>query len=542
VQRATASRGVAPVRAGLSAGGFALLLAASLGAALLLYGPALTGDFVSDDHHYVIDNAFVRELSLANVVQIVNPAGDAALAVSNYAPVQLLVHALAMRVFGDDPRGHHVINVVLHAIASVLLVAVFLDSGLPRAAALLGGAFFLAHPANVEAVAWISQLKSTASLVFALAAVLVYPRRAGLATACFALALLSKGHAVFALPVVGLFEWLRTGRVRWRWLALWALMFAAFSVAEIVSHERSQIDDLPLRDDKVVWLRTIVAIAMRYLAMAATSYGVSAFQETELARSPLDAWFATGLVALAGLGWRLAVTLKRRSPEAVYWIWAAVAFVPISQIFPFLYPMADRYLYFIAPGLIGASLFVARDVAGKLPAARRPAAGLAAGVLVAAVCAIFAWRSFERAAVWRSAASLTADAAAHYPQGVSANLLRARRAAQIDDVDGVVAALRAAEQRGYNRFEQIEADPAFDAMREQPQFRAVVSEIAAGWIARGRAREHPTQQELRTVAHAHYVRGERAEAIAVLRRALALGGPRDAQIRADLEVLGAAPE
>jgi hypothetical protein len=38
------------------------------------------------------------------------------------------------------------------------------------------------------------------------------------------------------------------------------------------------------------------------------------------------------------------------------------------------------------------------------------------------------------------------------------------------------------------------------------------------------------------------VRGERAEAIAVLRRALAQGGPRDPQIRADLAVLGAAPE
>jgi len=490
----------------------------------------------------VIDNAFVRELSLANVVQIFDPAGDAALTISNYAPVQLLLHAVALRVFGDDTTGHHVINVVLHALACVLLVAIFLDSGLPVAAALLGGAFFLAHPANVEAVAWISQLKSTASLVFALAALLAYPKRPALASVCFALALLAKGHAVFALPVVALFEWLRTGRVRWKWIALWAAMFAAFSIAEITSHERNQGDGPTLRDDPFVWLRTIVAIAARYLVMAATSLGVSSFHETEPARSPFDPWFLAGLVALAGLGWRLAVTLKRRSPEAVYWIWAGVAFVPISQIFPFLYPMADRYLYFIAPGLIGAALCVARDAIEKLPAQRRPAAGIAAGALVAAACAFFGWRSIERAAVWRSSASLVADAAAHYPQGVSANILRAKRAAQIGDVDGVVAALRAAAKRGYNRFEQIEADSAFDAMREQPQFRAVVSEIAAGWIARGRTREHPTQQELQTVGHAHFVRGEKAEAIAVLRRALALGGPYDAQIRADLETLGARPE
>ena len=62
--RPSAPRGAGPARAGLPAGGWALLLAASLGAALLLYRPALSGPFLSDDHHYVIDNAFVHELSL----------------------------------------------------------------------------------------------------------------------------------------------------------------------------------------------------------------------------------------------------------------------------------------------------------------------------------------------------------------------------------------------------------------------------------------------------------------------------------------------
>ena len=293
--RPPASRGAGPARAGFSAGGWALLLAASLGAALLLYRPALSGAFLSDDHHYVIDNAFVRELSFENAVRILDPTSDAAFSVSNYAPVQLLLHSAALRVFGDDATGHHVMNVGLHALASVLLVALFLDSGLPWIAALLGGALFLSHPANVEAVAWISQLKSSSSLVLALAALLAYARRPGLATVLFTLALLAKGHAVIALPVAALFEWLRTGRVRWRWIALWAAIFAAYAVVEIVSHERNQ-GGAPARDDSpAVWLRTVVAIALRYLVMAATSWGVSAFHETEPARRLLDPWFLAGL-------------------------------------------------------------------------------------------------------------------------------------------------------------------------------------------------------------------------------------------------------
>ncbi|HEY8156001.1 MAG TPA: hypothetical protein VII72_17865 [Myxococcota bacterium] len=537
--RTAARRADAPSRAGLGAGGWALLFAASLGAALLLYRPALSGPFLSDDHHYVIDNAFVRDLSPASALRILDPTSDAALSVSNYAPVQLLLHAAALRVFGEDPTGHHVINVGLHALASVLLVALFLQAGLPLLAALLGGALFLAHPANVEAVAWISQLKSSSSLVLALAALLAYGRRPGLATVFFALALLAKGHAVIALPIAALFEWLRSGRVRWRWIALWAALFAAYAVVEITSHERNQGGAPPRDDAPAVWLRSVVAIAMRYLVMAASSWGTSAFHETEPARSPLDPWFLAGLVVFAGLGWRLVVTLKRRSPEAVFWIWALVAFAPVSQVFPFLYPMADRYLYFMLPGLIGAALFAARDAAGWLPEPRRRSASVAAALGVAALGVFFAVRSVERAAVWRSAASLVADAAAHYPGGVSANLLRAKRAAQIGDASEVAAALRAAAQRGYTLFEPLDTDPAFAEVRDRPEFRAVISEIAGGWILRGREREDPTQQELQMIGHAHYARGEKAEAIAVLRRALAKGGARDEQIRADLAALGA---
>jgi hypothetical protein len=50
-------------------------------------------------------------------------------------------------------------------VASLLLVPLLLRSGIPRAGAVGGAVFFLLHPANVEAVAWISQLKSSSSMV-----------------------------------------------------------------------------------------------------------------------------------------------------------------------------------------------------------------------------------------------------------------------------------------------------------------------------------------------------------------------------------------
>jgi len=156
------------------------LLTAALGVSLFLYGPALQGPFVSDDLHYVAGNPYVQELSARHVIEILDPFGPATILVVNWTPVHLLLHAAAWSLFGPDVGGHHVLNVVIHAIASVLLTVLLARSGLPLPAATLGGALFLVHPANVEAVAWISQLKTSSAMLLALLALLLWPRRPGL--------------------------------------------------------------------------------------------------------------------------------------------------------------------------------------------------------------------------------------------------------------------------------------------------------------------------------------------------------------------------
>jgi len=463
----------------------------------------------------------------------------------NYSPVQLLLHGLAWQAFGTETSGHHLLNVALHALASALLVALFLSTGIPRSAAVLGGAFFLLHPANVEAVAWISQLKSTLALVLSLAALLAYSRRPGLASALFVLALLAKPTAAFALPVVALLDWARAGRVRWGWLALWTLFFLGYAAAEFATHQRRGAVEAMLHDTPLVLLRTVAGISLRYLLMATTSYGVSAFHEPEPAYSWLDPWWLGAVPVLALLGWRVLVVARRRDVELAYWAWAVASFAPISQIFPFLYPMADRYLYFILPGLIGGALLAGRESLGRLPAAlaaRRQLAGHAALALGIAVALIFSVRSFERAAIWHSNARLIADAVLHYPDGQAANIGRARNAALFGDIDGVIAGLRRAYTRGYNHFHALETDPAWASVRNHPEFRALVHEMAAGKIERTRQKPNPIQMELRSVGHAHIARGEHAQALVVLERALEMGGPQDAEISAEVAALRAAIE
>jgi hypothetical protein len=507
--------------------------------ALAVYGPALSGPFFSDDLHYVATNPYVQTFSLENVKQILDPWGPAAVFVVNYTPVHLLLHAAAWSFFGPDVMGHHVVNVLLHALGSVLLVAVFCASGVRRLPAILGGAFFLLHPVNVEAVAWISQLKTTACFVLSMAALLAFPATPALATGFFFLALLAKPTASFLLPVVAvlILVRLRGARPSARhlvWLGVWTVGFLLLAVAQLEVNRRSGTPDAAVGAEGLARLRTSASITLRYVVMSTTSLGVSAFHEPPRPPALLDPWFLLSLPMLALVATRAGFCLLRRREEALYWVWAAAAFAPVSQIFPFLYPMADRYLYFILPGLLGATLLVLQDALGSPVARRVPALARVAAALGVALCVAFAFRSHARAELWKSPVLLLVDAARHYPDGVAANLQRAKRAAQEGDAERAVAALRAAQARGFNRFEQLEADPGYDPIRNDPRFRTLVREIAGWWIERARTLENPTQMELRVEAVAHLARGEDEAAIRALEAALARGGPIDDRIRSEL--------
>lgn len=509
--------------------------------AFATYGPALRGTFVSDDIGYVSGNPWIHSLGWSNLVAILDPTGPAAAHTANYAPLHLLLHAGAWQLFGANTFGHHVCNVGLHALASALLVALFARYAVPFAAALLGGAIFLLHPANVEAVAWIFQLKSIVALALATGALLLEPRRPYAATALFALALLTKIQAVFAWPVLLLAivcdapQGARSRGPRLVTLGLWTLTLGLALLPEMLAFERlghAEIATAPLAVAER--LRATTSFVGRYLEMAVTSRGVSAFQQPDLPTSWRDPYCLLGVAGSLAMAARALVTLVRRQPEVVFWGWVAGGFAPVSQVLPFLYPIADRYLYFILPGLLGAGLLAARRPLERLARAPRSVPALAFAVASLALLSSFGFRAHERAAVWRSDTTLARDSALHFPNGLPALLLRAQAAAMQSDVPETVAALRAASARGFDRFIDLERDPLYEPLRSDARFRAVVAEIAGVWIAHVAQREQPTAPELRMWGHAHAARGEWDLAFEKLERVAAMGGPGSEGVRADL--------
>jgi len=527
-----------PVRLGI-----VFVIVVGISQALLAPGMALP--FFSDDLIYIVENEYVHGLNARNAAAILDPAGQPARNTLNYAPVHLLAHAAEWSLWGPDVRGYHVVNVLVHAVAVTLFVQLLALRGLPFMGAALAGLLFAFHPANVETVIWIFQLKTLLALALAIGALLAFPRLPWLGVGLFGLALLCKISALFALPVAAVWTWTAgSNRPEWRrnarWLAGWLVVALVCAVPQFAMFERGGEIHEPLAPDFLGVVRVLVAIGCRYLVMAFTGRGVSPFHEPDLDISWIDPWWMGGLVLGGFFTWKAVTSLLRRREEAAWWMWAAAAYVPISQIFRFLLPMGDRYLYFILPGLIGAVAFAVRD---SWPALERIAR--ARGVrlpdtpllLRGAAVATALWAvglgllTSAQARVWRSTSTIALATSRNYPNGITAHRMRAYQAARFGDATTAARELRGAFERGFDAFMDLQSDPTFAALQGNPEYDAMLGDMAADWIATIEAREAPTYYELYWMGEAHLLRRELDAAEMAYRRSLELGGGFDPSIR-----------
>jgi tetratricopeptide (TPR) repeat protein len=184
-------------------------------ATALAYLPALRGGFLWDDNAHVPQDGL---RSASGLERIWREPG----ATQQYYPLLYSAFWVEHRMWGDDVVGYHAVNILLHALAACMVVALLRRLEIPGA--LLAGLIFALHPVGVESVAWISEQKNTLSAVFYLGAALAYlgfdrDRRAslyGIALLLFIMALLSKTVTATLPAALLVVFWWQRGRLGWR--------------------------------------------------------------------------------------------------------------------------------------------------------------------------------------------------------------------------------------------------------------------------------------------------------------------------------------
>lgn len=351
-----------------------LIICLALGfGTIALYAPARHYEFLNyDDDDYVSDNPRVlRGLTRENVVSAFTRFHS-----SNWHPVTWLSHMLDVELWGKNPGGHHVTNVILHAINAVLLFLVFssMTGGPSRTGSLWRSAFVAAvfawHPLHVESVAWIAERKDILCGLFwilTMAAYVGYARRPSgykylLVVFLFILGLMSKPMIV-TLPLVLLLldYWplnratLTRGNIR-KWFDLFLektpLLLFVVIVGRIAISTQQRGGSLKSMLD-VPWQLRMANISVSYL-----NYLWEAVCPVKLAvlyplPSTIPIWQPV-IAAFVLLLITIFVLAARKSAPylTVGWLWFVGTLIPVIGLVQIgSQSMADRYTYLSLVGL-----------------------------------------------------------------------------------------------------------------------------------------------------------------------------------------------
>jgi protein O-mannosyl-transferase len=128
-------------------------------------------DFISyDDPKYVTENVHLRQ---GITIQAVRWAFTTFYA-SNWHPLTWMSHMLDVQLFGLNPYGHHLINLLFHISNSLLLFFVFHRITKAPWKSAFVAALFALHPLHVESVAWVAERKDVLSAFFWMLTIVAY--------------------------------------------------------------------------------------------------------------------------------------------------------------------------------------------------------------------------------------------------------------------------------------------------------------------------------------------------------------------------------
>ncbi len=184
--------------------------------ALAAYSPATRCGFIWDDDDHITANPV-----------IVGPLGLKEIWTTTHARICPLVQTVWLmehKFWGLDPQPYHLVNILMHAAAALVLWRVLLQMKVPGA--WLGAAIWMLHPVQVESAAWITEMKNTQCAFFFLLSILFYSKSRSqqapsswhyILTLLFgAMAIASKSAAMVLPLVLVLCGWWMDGRWRWR--------------------------------------------------------------------------------------------------------------------------------------------------------------------------------------------------------------------------------------------------------------------------------------------------------------------------------------
>ncbi len=424
----------------------AALLCAVLG--VLVHANALGNRFAYDDVHILTENTAIQDVrNLPRLLLEPYWPGDWGEELGLWRPATTLSFAVQWAIWQDRALPYHLINLLAHGTATVLVV--LLVAALATVpVALLSGLVFAVHPVHVEAVSNIVGLAEIQAAVFFLAACLLHVRappalspskgygagRAVAVTALYLGAFMSKESAVTLPGALFLLDAAREriglgdlGRYLRRRTALFGVLAGAAGVVlavriQVLGSVARPLGPLgaDLLEEGVPRIWTVAGIWTHYVRLMVFPLDLSSDYSPDVlpialgwnALNLVGVGLALGLLALAWATWRdhdLAPGSRSARVIGFGVLWSLIVISPISNVF-FIAGvlLAERTLYLPS---VGAVVVVGWLLARLF--AERPRAGVALTGLVVMLMGVRTW---TRTPTWESTPTVFETLLRDYPQ------------------------------------------------------------------------------------------------------------------------------
>jgi tetratricopeptide (TPR) repeat protein len=387
----------------------ALVICLSLAAVTFaVFGQTVGFGFVNyDDNSYIYDNPMVQRGLTLQGMRWALTYGK----IGHWHPLTWVSHMADCQVWGLWAGGHHLTNVVLHALAAALLFLALreLTGSLWRSAFV--AAVFAVHPLRAESVAWIAERKDVLSGVFFMLTLLAYaryvkrtsPARYVAVAILFALGLMAKNTLV-TLPFVLLLldVWpLRRNAGFWllvrEKIPLFLLSIGSCVATFLVPEKVPDAERLTLAE-RIGNALVSYAIYLRQMVVPA---GLANPYPDPVNGPPLWA-VGVSVLVLAAISFAVLAGWKKRPYLLAGWLWYLGMLVPASGIIQIsYYAHADRYTYLPGIGPVIAVTWMVADWSLGWKHRQAVLAGLMAAVVGALM--ICCWR---QTGFWRSSETL----------------------------------------------------------------------------------------------------------------------------------------
>lgn len=375
-----------------------VLIAAAIA---VVYAGVRDAEFVWDDGEYVVRNEALHAGFGPEGLRFAFLSAGYAM---NWHPLTWLSHMLDFQLYGLDPTGHHLTNVVLHGVNSLLLLLLlerWTRRILPSAFA---AALFALHPIHVESVAWVAERKDVLSMLCGLCTLWCYTTYAerpridsyALVAVLLSLALMAKPTMV-TLPALLLVLdcWPLRRSAPWRVRVLEKVpLFMLSAVCIGMTIAAQSAGGAVVSTELVGWsdrLTNAIVSYARYLGHLVWPVNLAALYPHPAlpGGAPLRAAeVLTAGAVLIGITSGAVLLRKRRPYLLVGWLWFLGTSVPVIGLVQVGWQaMADRYAYIMFPGLYLAVALGAGDLL-------RGVADVRARTVIGGVFALLALSSF----------------------------------------------------------------------------------------------------------------------------------------------------